>query len=206
MKICRPVEVNPFPTVKKPCQEFLLGLSMVSERTWVQSLASFGGLRIWHCHMLQHTLQTWLRSVLLPWLRCRLTAAGLIQALAQELPYATGVAIKRKKSQVKVMLKGMSPWAWVTYKAKSSISMYCLSSPDKYYSNLYWTNSNIFKEHIGLYRSSCFRFCLVYLGTIFMEVKYLVLWTNTEQIPGWNLYNTISTVETVWLNLFTGFR
>ena len=30
------------------------------------------------------------------WLCCKRAAAALIQALAQELPYATGVAVKRK--------------------------------------------------------------------------------------------------------------
>ena len=47
----------------------------------VQSLASPSGLRIWHC------CELW----------CRLAAAALIWPLAWELPYATGVALKRKK-------------------------------------------------------------------------------------------------------------
>jgi len=34
-----------------------------------------------------------------PWLWYRPAAAGLIQLLAQELPYATGVAIKGKKKK-----------------------------------------------------------------------------------------------------------
>ena len=33
------------------------------------------------------------------WLWCRLVAAVLIQPLAQELPYAMGIAIKRKKKK-----------------------------------------------------------------------------------------------------------
>ena len=41
-------------------------------------------------------LQMQLRAVLL-WLWCRSAAAALIQPLAWELPYAAGVALKRKK-------------------------------------------------------------------------------------------------------------
>ena len=47
----------------------------------VQSLALLSGLRIWCCHELQ----------------CRLAAAAQIQPLAWKLPYATGVALKKKK-------------------------------------------------------------------------------------------------------------
>ena len=36
------------------------------------------------------------------WLWHRLTAASLIQPLAQELPYATGEALKRKKIKIKL--------------------------------------------------------------------------------------------------------
>ena len=38
---------------------------------------------------------TWL------WLWCRLAAAALIQPLAQELPYATDVALKKNKKRVR---------------------------------------------------------------------------------------------------------
>ena len=37
---------------------------------------------------------------MLLWLWYRLTAAALIQLLAQELPYATGAATKKKKNRV----------------------------------------------------------------------------------------------------------
>jgi len=35
---------------------------LVPMSMWVQSLASFSGLRTWHCHELQCTSQTWIRS------------------------------------------------------------------------------------------------------------------------------------------------
>ena len=63
----------------------------------VQPLASLSGLRIWCCHKL------WCRSLLkllvLPWLWHRPAAAPLIWPPAQELPYATGLAIKRKRKK-----------------------------------------------------------------------------------------------------------
>ena len=52
-------------------------------RTWVGSLASLSGLRIQLFHEL------WSRPA----------AAGLIQSLAWELPYATSAALKRKNKQ-----------------------------------------------------------------------------------------------------------
>ena len=81
--------------------KFLLWLSgfwtrLASMRMRVQSLASLSGLRIWHCHELWYRSQMWLGSGVL-WLLCRLAAAALIQALAWEHPYATGVALKSKK-------------------------------------------------------------------------------------------------------------
>ena len=54
-------------------------------RLQVQSLALLSRLRIWCCHKL--------------WLR--LEAAPLFRPLARELPYAAGVAIKRKKKERK---------------------------------------------------------------------------------------------------------
>ena len=35
------------------------------------------------------------------WLWCRLAAATLIQSLAWELPYASGVALKKKEKKIK---------------------------------------------------------------------------------------------------------
>ena len=72
---------------------------LVSVRIWVRSLASLRGLRIWHCHEMICRSQTWLRSVL-PWLWHRPVAATLIRPLAQELPYAAGAALKKKKKRI----------------------------------------------------------------------------------------------------------
>ena len=59
-------------------------------RTQVQSLASLGGLRIWHCHTLGPELL---------WLWYRPAATVLIQPLAWELPYAMGAALKKTKKK-----------------------------------------------------------------------------------------------------------
>ena len=62
----------------------------------VWSLASVSGLKIWHCWKLPCRSQMWLGSGV-AWLWLRLAAAAPFGPLAQELPFATGVAIKRKK-------------------------------------------------------------------------------------------------------------
>ena len=54
-------------------------------RTWVLSLASLSGLKIWPCHELRCKSQMWLKS------------AALIWPLAWKLAYPAGVAIKKKK-------------------------------------------------------------------------------------------------------------
>ena len=64
-------------------------------RLWVRSLAPLSGLRIWLCCELQCGSQTQLDLALL-WLWNRLEVAVLIWPLAWELPYAAGVALKRK--------------------------------------------------------------------------------------------------------------
>ena len=64
-------------------------------RMQVHSLASLTALRIWHCCELWCRLQIWL-DLVLPWLWCRPAAAAVIQPLAWELLYATGVALKSK--------------------------------------------------------------------------------------------------------------
>ena len=61
-------------------------------RIQVQSLAWLSGLNIQHCHKLQCRSQMWLRS-------CIAVAVALIRPLAQQLPYAAGTAIKRKKEK-----------------------------------------------------------------------------------------------------------
>ena len=88
-----------------PGQEFWLWLSglrtcLVSLRMQVQSLALLSGLRIWPCLKLQRRSQMWLDVALL-WLWHRRTAAALIQPLAWKHPYATGMALKRKKERNK---------------------------------------------------------------------------------------------------------
>ena len=62
----------------------------------VASLAPLSGLRIRHCHALSIGHRCGLDPVLL-WLWRRAAAVTLIQPLAWELPYAAGVALKRKK-------------------------------------------------------------------------------------------------------------
>ena len=58
-----------------------------SMRLWVWSLASLSVLGIQRC------CELW----------CRQAAVGLIRPLAWELPYATGVALKRKKKKKKTL-------------------------------------------------------------------------------------------------------
>ena len=65
---------------------------LVSIRLWVWSLAPISGLRICCCYELWFSL-----NLVLLWLWCRLLTAALIQPLAWELPYAAGVALKKKK-------------------------------------------------------------------------------------------------------------
>ena len=47
-------------------------------------------------------LTRWLKDPVVLWLWCRPAAAAPIQVLSWELPYATGVAIKRKKYNVAI--------------------------------------------------------------------------------------------------------
>ena len=79
------------------------GVSIMVLRKWirlgttrlqVQSLASFSGLRIWHCHELWCRSQTWLGSY-------RPAAVALTWPPAWEPPYATGVALKSKTKNKK---------------------------------------------------------------------------------------------------------
>ena len=65
-------------------------------RMWVQSLALLSGAGIHCCHELWCKLQVQLRSVLL-WHRP--AAAVPIPPLAWELPYAAGLAVKKKKKK-----------------------------------------------------------------------------------------------------------
>ena len=77
-----------------------LGSDIASVRMQILSLASLSGLRIRHCCRMWCRSQMQLGSVLL-WLWHRLTATAPIGPLSQELPYAPGTAIKRKKKENK---------------------------------------------------------------------------------------------------------
>ena len=44
-------------------------------------------------------LAQWVRNPVLLWLWCRPAAVALIQSLAWEIPYATDVALKKKKKK-----------------------------------------------------------------------------------------------------------
>ena len=54
-------------------------------------------------------------NLVLLWLRPRPAAAALIQALPQELPYATSVAVKRKKKKRKEALVFYNEFKWKYY-------------------------------------------------------------------------------------------
>ena len=73
-----------------------LRTQLVSMRIWVPSLTSLSGSGIQHCHQLwcSHKCSS---DLALLWLWLRPAAAAIIQPLAQELPYTTGEALKRKK-------------------------------------------------------------------------------------------------------------
>ena len=66
---------------------------LVTTMMRVQSLASLGGLRIWHCCELQCRSQTRLHPMLLS-LWHRPVATALIWPVAWELPYSVGVSLK----------------------------------------------------------------------------------------------------------------
>ena len=69
---------------------------IVSMRVWVQAPASLSRLRI--CVVASCSVGHRCGSDLaLLWLWCMAVAAALIRPLAWELPYASGVAVKRKK-------------------------------------------------------------------------------------------------------------
>ena len=75
----------------------------LSLRMLVWSLASLSGLRIQllSCGV-GHGCGL---DLVLLWLWCRPEAATLIQPLAQELPYATGMTVKSKKKKKKKLIK-----------------------------------------------------------------------------------------------------
>ena len=60
------------------------------------------------------SLVQWVKDLALLWLWCKLAAAGLIQTLGQELPYAPSAALKRqkkKKKKKKIRRPGIEPVA-----------------------------------------------------------------------------------------------
>ena len=69
---------------------------IVSVRIQIQSLASLSRLRIWGCHKLWRVSLMCLRSTVATAV-AQASAVAQIQPLAQELPHATGAALKRKK-------------------------------------------------------------------------------------------------------------
>ena len=69
-------------------------------RTQVQSLASLGGLRIWHYRVLWCKSLIWLGSCVL-WLWCGLAATALIWPLAWELPHAECIPKKTNPPKTK---------------------------------------------------------------------------------------------------------
>ena len=87
-------------------------------RMWVWSLPLLSGVRIQSCHELQYRSQPQLYLAFL-WLWHRLAAAALIWLLAWQLPYAMGVALKRKKKQVEFCRKQN----WVIHPSIHSINI-----------------------------------------------------------------------------------
>ena len=75
--------------------QWLTNLASVFMRTWVLSLASLTGLRIWRCCELQ------CRSQMRLWLWCTLAASAPISLLAWEPIYAVGAALKKNKKKKK---------------------------------------------------------------------------------------------------------
>ena len=72
---------------------------LVSMRTWVPSLASLGGLRIWGCQDLQFGGHRRSSDLALLWLWRRLTAVAPIQPLVWELSYAAGTTLKKRRKK-----------------------------------------------------------------------------------------------------------
>ena len=68
-------------------------------RMWARSLALLSGLRISGFAVSCGVGRRCDSDPTLLWLWCRLAAAALIGPLAQELPYAAGAALKRKKER-----------------------------------------------------------------------------------------------------------
>ena len=66
-----------------------------------RSLASLSGLRIHCCRELWCRSQTWLESCIAVVVVCTGRAVALIQPLAWELTYVTGMALKSKKKKKK---------------------------------------------------------------------------------------------------------
>ena len=90
-------------------------------RMWVRYLASLSGLRIWHCPKLWCRLRMQLSTALL-WLWYRPAFAVPIQLLAWELPYAIGIAIKRKKRKRITINPILGTWSKCTHTPYTDIN------------------------------------------------------------------------------------
>ena len=71
-------------------------IQLGSMRTWVRTLASLSGLRIWRCQDCGVGYRHASDPALL-WLWCRPAAVAPTQPLGFELPYPPGAAMKKKK-------------------------------------------------------------------------------------------------------------
>ena len=78
-----------------------------------EDMGSIPGITQWirRCHELWCRSQTQLRSCML-WLWLRPAATTPIQPLAWDPPYATGAALKRQKTKIKI--KGTMPEKYIT--------------------------------------------------------------------------------------------
>ena len=72
--------------------------SIQEDEGLIPGLAQWIKDRHCYCCKVWHRSQMWLRLSML-WLWHRLAATAPIKPLAQELPYATGVALKRKREE-----------------------------------------------------------------------------------------------------------
>ena len=112
-----------------------------------------------------------------------------------ECSFVLSMASGVKSFPEEAMAKDMFYGEWAVYTARSSISMCYLSGlgqrPNSYCTMKETQTSEIAAHILGLRISSCFRFYLIYLGTVFTEIKYLVLW---------NRYRANSRVGPIQLN------
>ena len=80
------------------------------------------GLRIWHCCKLCSVGCTCCSDLVLLQLWHRLAAAAPHQPLAQELPYATGAAVKKKQKSIYCIRRNTMGWQHTLYFKKKAVS------------------------------------------------------------------------------------